>query len=529
MYISHHNKMLFLLAAITISMIGFACNRDVPAPLATNFSNLLPAPMNVRAQLGVGSVFLNWSYDADDRLKEFRVYRKDGIEGIFSPIIAIEDNSYADTLLVSGTEYYYRVAAVDRDGFEGLSSEEISITPAIYSIIIEGGAEATKNTTAALRITAPENTAFMMLANDSTFEFANWETFSSIRSWQFGAGDGLKTIYANFRDKDGYDTKEAVTAKIVLDTYAQILSIEHDGYNRILKAGDPLHIRMEATDLGGSAQAFIINADTLNNSKVQVANIKLYDNGTRGDQIAGDGIYEFDYFIDRGLEMPRAEVVGEFTDLLGNQALSTKAPTTFVLSQAPNAVILQEPANANQSTPALILRWTANNESDFVSYQVYRSTNFVVSQNSPLVVEISDSKTTRFVDTTVDPSTVYYYSVFVFDTAGNHSQSNIVSVKSPANKPPKPVVLSQAIGDSVALTLTWSPSTADDFANYQLFRSTTQSVDTSFAPIRIISDANTTIFRDFSVAANIDYFYQIFVSDEHGLMAGSNKVQGRLQ
>ncbi len=522
----------FALAAFSLALL-LACQKDLPAPFENDTSQLLSAPTDVRIKLGVGSAFLQWSFSDDsNRLKEFRIYRKDDDStSIFIPVGQTTEQAFADTMLANGMTYIYQISAVDVEGFEGPPSKSVSITPSLYSLLIDNGLEVTKSTTVNLRITAPENTRYMKLANDSAFTFANWEPFTATREWQLSTGDGLKTIYASFMDDNDSETQAPITAHIMLDTYAQIVSFQHDGYGRVLKAGDVLHVSMETSELEGKATAALIDADTLNsNSGVrQIVTLILYDNGTDGDQQAYDGIYETDYRIDRGLEIPNAEVVGYFTDRLGNVATSVKAPNSFVLSQAPTAVRLQEPANANQSTPALILRWSGNNESDFASYQIYRARDFLVTLNSTLVADITDSRTTRFVDDKVEPSKLYYYCVYVFDTAGNYTQSNIVSVRSPENISPKPVVLSQAIGDSVSLTITWSPSSADDFANYQLYRSTTSDIDTSFAPIRIINDINQTTFRDASVARNIDYFYQIFVSDKFGLMAGSNIVSGRIE
>jgi len=521
-------KFLLFAGLWAIVVLVISCSKDVPSPFEVNKTELLPAPQNAHVQLGVGSIILEWSYEDNSQLEEFRVYRQDGEEAGYNRIASLRQMSFADTLLVEGSLYFYKIAAVDVNGFEGPPTEELSVTPAIFSIIIENGTKTTQNTLVPLQIIAPEKTSFMQLANDSTFDFSSWEPYNAVRNWQLSAGDGLKIIYALFRDKDGYVTKDPVTAKIILDTFAQIEAISHDGYGRILKAGDPLHIRLQASDIGGVASARIVNSDTLNGQRTKIVDVPLYDNGTRGDDFAGDGVYEVNYYIDRGLEVANAEVHGYFTDVLGNEAPSLKAPTTFVLSQAPGSVILQEPADANQSTPALVLRWSANNEADFSSYQVFRSENFLVTLNSTLLAEINDSKTIRFIDTTVKPSMVYYYSIYVFDTAGNYTSSNIVSVRSPENNPPKPVVLSQAIGDSTGLTLTWSPSSADDFANYQIFRSNTLPVDTSFAPIRIISNSQTTLFRDASVIAQIDYYYQIFVVDQYGIAAGSNTVFGRI-
>jgi fibronectin type 3 domain-containing protein len=141
---------------------------------------------------------------------------------------------------------------------------------------------------------------------------------------------------------------------------------------------------------------------------------------------------------------------------------------------------------------------------------------------------VTDSRTTSFIDTDLQPSTLYYYRIYVFDTGGNYAASNIVFAATAENSIPQPIILSQPIQDGDDLILTWSPSVEADFANYRLFRSTLVEPDTSYTLIRIINTASTTEFRDVSVVSDIDYYYQIFVFDQFGLSAGSNIVHGRV-
>jgi phosphodiesterase/alkaline phosphatase D-like protein len=144
-----------------------------------------------------------------------------------------------------------------------------------------------------------------------------------------------------------------------------------------------------------------------------------------------------------------------------------------------------------------------------------------------LVKEFIDPKTTSYNDNGLDPGTKYFYRVYVFDAAGKNTGSNIVQQSTPINEAPKPVVLSQPVEEVAALTLGWSSSKDNDFANYRLYRSTVSPVDTAAAPIVVINSASTTTYRDTGVAPNVVYYYRIFVFDQFELSAGSNQVQGR--
>ena len=514
--------------AVLVALLLLACNRDARTPYQTEFKDVPPAPSNVVVSFGMGSAALAWEYDAGFNLLEFRIYRKDGLDGAFANIAKTTDTFFVDSLLVNGQPYFYEIAATNTDGFEGIHSRQVVVVPSIYDILIEGGAEATNSRNVTLNITAPEDTKFMMLSNQADFEFASWEPFAQTRFWKLAPGDGLKTVYAKFRTTDDQEIESPASSRIILDTVAQIEFLGHDGGGKILKEGDAIHLTMKTSELNGVAMAEISNP-LIETPGSAVSNIRLYDNGTRGDQIAEDGVYEVIYYVGEGLEVEGAVLYGDFKDVLGNVSPRVISQNTITISQAPHSVTLQEPTAGETSTPSLVLRWTNNTDIDFASYQIIRSTSYLISLSSTLVQEVTDSKTNSYIDAGLEPATQYYYRIYVFDISGNYSAGNIVSAVTAPNKPPKPVMLSQAVQDSSSLKLSWSPSSADDFANYRLYRSTSEPVDTTFAPIRIINDAAITEFQDVSAIKNIDYFYQIFVFDKFGLSAGSNTVQGRIE
>ena len=61
--------------------------------------------------------------------------------------------------------------------------------------------------------------------------------------------------------------------------------------------------------------------------------------------------------------------------------------------------------------------WTANEESDFAAYVVYRST----LPDTGFVPIAEDVSVSSFTDTTVVDGTTYYYFVTAVDLAGNES------------------------------------------------------------------------------------------------------------
>jgi fibronectin type 3 domain-containing protein len=522
-----NDGMANLLVFLLMSFLAVAsCSTYTPTPIQPETQGSLPAPDKLVVKVGNGFIELTWTYDDSSLVKEYRIYRKNQDESTFRQIASTKPRKYRDDRLTNGVSYQYEIAAVSKSGAEGEHSKTIAAIPAIYSIVLSGGAKYINRQNVPITITAPQNTTLMMLANDSLFANANWEPFASTRTWELTFGDGVKSVYAKFRNNDDQETAKPVKAEIILDTSALIKFIDENSQGKILKAGDKLHIRLSAGETKGNATADIVDASDGSNGRE--LNIRLYDDGTNDDRTRDDGIYEADYTVRTGLEVLNAYVYGHFTDAAGNVAPAATSPGRVTIQLPPSPVILHEPTTIVGSPTSLSLRWTRNTDNDFLSYQLRRSRDPVVSLSSTLVKEFNDSQTISYIDSGLEPGTKYYYRIYVFDTAGNNSGSNITQATTPANEAPKPVVLSQPVPDGDALTLTWSPSVENDFANYRLYRSTSAPVDTASAPIVVINNAQTTQYRDLSVQANVTYYYRLFVFDKYGLSAGSNQVQGRL-
>jgi len=99
-------------------------------------------------------------------------------------------------------------------------------------------------------------------------------------------------------------------------------------------------------------------------------------------------------------------------------------------------VTVAEPANpvpdltAGAATvSSLGLSWVPNgiNDTDFVSYRIYRSTTAGVSTDSTLLTTIIDQATTIYTDANLTPGTTYYYKIYVVNAAGVYAGSKEVS------------------------------------------------------------------------------------------------------
>jgi fibronectin type 3 domain-containing protein len=244
-------------------------------------------------------------------------------------------------------------------------------------------------------------------------------------------------------------------------------------------------------------------------------------------------------------------------DNSGQSAGSNEVSITLT-DAPPSAVTLSTPTfGGDPMMPpemggqAVQLSWSANTETDFASYKVYRATAPGVTQNSALAATITrpdpwTAAATTAADSgavpTAPPGTTYYYRVFVVDSAGQATGSNEVSITLTDN-PPAAVTLNTPTytndpmappemgGQAVALS--WSANTESDIASYKIYRSTTPGVTTA-------STLAATVTRDYpwdplptsamdgaalpSPAPGTTYYYRVFVVDNANQATGSNEV-----
>ncbi|MCS4184937.1 FG-GAP-like repeat-containing protein [Salinibacter ruber] len=118
--------------------LALAGKPDRSNPVLKIFENVeIPSPMQVSARSSGGSVEINWLGPDGASIAQHFIYRSDapidssaGPEGI-APIdsVGAGTTSYSDTTGAAGTEYYYRVTAVDTAANESGFSEEATATP----------------------------------------------------------------------------------------------------------------------------------------------------------------------------------------------------------------------------------------------------------------------------------------------------------------------------------------------------------------------------------------------------------------
>ncbi|MGH7491958.1 MAG: hypothetical protein ACREOO_06145 [bacterium] len=502
---------------ILLAAAQWQCAKKPTPPV--NNTDIPGQPFGLTVSTGDRQIELSWAIDNPARVRSYRIYRRDTTTSSnFFYLDSSLVTKYVDRSVRNGAPYAYQVNAVSRSNAAGPRSATVVGVPNIYAIRIAGGSDLTATRQVTIEINVPATTSAMLLGNDTSFTGSTWQQFDGAVEWLLSGGDGLKTVYAKFRDSNGNETRTRSSDSITLDTMALIQIVTENTNGASKKAGDIIHFTLRADEPGGKASVTI---DGIAQA------ISLFDDGRPGDGLANDGVYEIDYLVRNDVEASQASVHGNFTDRVNNIAPNIDAIGRVTILKAPASVNLFTPTLVGSQQDALRLTWSAAPEADFANYTIYRGTapNFSLVPNA-LLDRVTVRNTTNYTDSNVFEGVTYYYRMLVYDTGGLASvSSNEVSGRIATNAPPTAVVLSapQPGSDPARqVLLSWSRNTDDDFNGYRVLRATSLPIDSTAAPLTFITNDNNTSYIDNTATPNTQYYYRIVVFDQAGKSSGSN-------
>ena len=295
---------LWIVLLLTGLSVLISCSKDHDPvsynnPIDNGQIEVPPVPEDLQARVGDRAVELSWTVSNTSDIRSYRIARRDSLTGDFAVIDSVDVTSYRDSGLKNGRPYRYRVCAVNTLGYVGSYSHEISAIPSGFTLTINGGDRFTSSTAVNLSLSAPGGAGYILLANDSLFSGASWEPFINQKSWTLTAGDGTKVVFLKVRDLDDNESCQAYRDDIILDTRAGIASLTFSPADSLLTPGDVIHFSMDTGEEEGQASLDIGTA---------AMNKELFDDGTRGDDIADDGVYQLDYTVPSGLDVIDAVV-----------------------------------------------------------------------------------------------------------------------------------------------------------------------------------------------------------------------------
>lgn len=171
------------------------------------------------------SILVSWNANTEDDLAGYKVYYGTASRSYGSGLDVGNVTSYRFDNVPLGRTYYIAVTAYDTSNNESGYSEEASITtgsadvtPPTGSIVINGGSSTTPSRTVTLTLSASDSggsVAGMRFSNDGT-SWSNVVAYATTYQWTLTAGDGTKTVYANFRDAVGNWMSTPVSDTIIL-------------------------------------------------------------------------------------------------------------------------------------------------------------------------------------------------------------------------------------------------------------------------------------------------------------------------
>lgn len=513
-----------LAVALSAAVIA-SCSTETTDPVFDNpldpGSSLdIAAPEAVSVIVGNNEVRLSWQAPEGETPDRYLVLRRRldvAVAEEMKEVARVTEPRYADLQVRNNRYYAYEIAAGVGTRF-GKRTEEIQATPGLFSIALANDAPRTNQRNVQAGLSAPATVEAVQLAENAAFSGAAWRPFSSILTWSLSLGDGEKTVYARYRLNDG---TESVTCfdVIALDTHALINAVSFDGSNE-RAPGDVVHFRVETGEAEGEATIEVPSFITAT---------PLFDDGTNGDPVAGDGSYERDITLPGGTVTTGALVRGRFTDAAGNTATALEATRTLTVRKPPTPIALTEATASVPPDPARVtLRWEQTLDTDFAAYRVYRSDDALVDGSDLLVATTSSRGGTESADSDVAEGRTYFYRVFVRGSSGLETGSNTLQIAVPNVRPPSAVTLKSPDGIGVTrLALAWSGNEDLDFASYSVYRDIEGGVDDSAELVATITDRDRTYVDDTGLVENTEYHYRVYVLDTAGLRARSNEVSAR--
>jgi chitodextrinase len=441
-------------------------------------------------------------------------------------------------------------------GIQGLvvTSTPSDLTPPTGSVSINSGALYAKSTSTILSLIASDVSGVtQMKLSDISTNFASLAAlpFSSTYSWTLLGADGVKTVYAWFKDTIGNWNSSPYADNITLDTSSP--SIDSVSVSDITNNSATInYVNNEAT-IGYVNYGLSVNytASTTRES------VYLGDHAINLVNLSASTTYYYQIVV---------------FDRAGNQSLSINRQFTTIDSHTPDVVAPGKITNlvsGSVSQSSAILTWSAPGDDGNVGFA---SSYYLKYSTAALANNASESQTDTWwsaaVDVSGEPaprqagtaesltlaglsaSTRYYVAIRAVDEAGNiSSTSNVASfvTSAPVSNPPSsgggssggggsssggggssslPSGLSgttvmapssfTAIGAKEQILLNWQNPTAQDFVKVKIFRklniSPTSPTD---ATAVLVYEGTAQQFIDTGLGNGLVYYYALYSYDRN--------------
>ncbi len=471
-------------------------SRDSTARTATPLQNAIPAPENLTATAGNGTVDLAW--DAVTDATEYRVFRADTVDGALVRIAettTITELTYTDSGLANGTEYRYTVRAFNANtSVESSDSVEISATPTLPPPAAPANPAATAGNAQIVlswgtvtgateyRIYRAEGTAGVLARIDES------TTISDLTYTDTGLTNGTLYRYTvrAFNGTTGLESSDSTEVSAT----PELPAVPAAPANLTATAANA-QVTLAWDAVTGAIEYRIYSADTADGALTRVTTTPA--------------VFTALTYTDTGLTNGTAyRYTVSAVNAGGESPQSTEATATPV---APAAAPTAAPANLSVTIGGdrtLSLSWDAVDGA--TEYYIYRSI-----LNGPTPFRVATGETisgTTYNDTGLSNGTTYRYLVSAVNSVDEGPQSSEVS-QSALAAPSAPNINFQATAVSagvITATLGWTGA-GSNITEHRIYRANTPTGEL----VRQASSETITARRysDATLASGVTYRYVV--------------------
>jgi len=536
-----------LVQTAAVALLLFSCDRERSNPLdpqSDTMQGLPPTPAGLVAESGVGVIRLGWQPVEDRDLAGYALYRAVRSNGEYEYVpgdgdttlgITTGKTTFIDSLDAAGTTFFYRVAAVDTlglqselSGFVGATVLEDKVPPEApqnLSVV----ADETQIGRVVVRWTTPRRDA-------DGRELTGLEGFVVFRA-EVGTG-GIVAV-----DTLAADVQEYVDEGLkALTTYIYtVMGFDQAGNESQLASPQQASTRGLAVPPGLRALG-------------ETGRIELNWQAVDADELLGYNVYRSTRSDTGYALLPSREgalfTTGQTTyvdsNLAGGQLFFYKVSALVAGGQSELSGFVSATAEADEVPPSMpqnlsavpdeedfgrvTLSWNApvqdadgGDLTGLSGYVVFRSEE---TASSFVRVAQVGAEVREYVDTGLEESKTYFYTVIAVDGVGNESgRATHVQVKTqgPDRVAPESPSNVSAVPDEEEfgrVVVRWSPSVQDadgdelsGLSGYVVFRS--EGTTSSFVPVDTVA-AEAREYVDTGLRPLMTYFYTVMAFDEEG-------------
>ena len=473
---------------------------------ATTQSGLPNAPARLTANATSSSqINLSWA-DLSDNETGFEIERSTDNRN-YSKIadVGAGTTTYANTGLVSNTQYCYRVRAKNGAGNSGYTDPACATTQAPPVTIPRPPSGLTATATSSSQINlgwtdnASDETGFEIERSTDGTNFAKIAEVGANTTTYSSTGLNASTRYWYRVRANNSAGTSSYTNVADATTQAPPVTIPRPPSGLTATATSSSQINLGWTDNASDETGFEIERST---------------DGTNFAKIADVGANTTTY-SNTGLN---ASTRYWYRVRANNSAgASTYTNVADATTQAPPVTIPRPPSSLTAtatSSSQINLGWT-DNASDETGFEIERSTDGV---NFAKIADVG-ANTTTYSNTGLNASTRYWYRVRAKNSAGASSYTNVADATTLLAAPAAPTNLTAELADYDQIRLTWG--TLSNATNVLVERST--SPTTGFTQITQ-QPATSTSYVDLGLNEQTTYYYRIRLSNAAGNSGYSNVV-----